>query len=84
MGGIGTFELVLILVIILMIFGAGKLPDVIKMLGSGVKSFRKSMTGQDEEEEEKQEQSKQELLEDSKSSEESLTPERERQADTVQ
>ena len=80
MGGIGTFELVLILVIILMIFGAGKLPDVIKMLGSGVKSFRKSMTGEGEE----QEEEKQELLDDTKSSEESLAGEREHQADTVQ
>ena len=80
MGGIGTFELVLILVIILMIFGAGKLPDVIKMLGSGVKSFRKSMTGEDKEETSKDDQ---ELLEE-QSSEEALSADRERQADTVQ
>lgn len=77
LGGIGTFELVLILLIILMVFGAGKLPQVMKMLGSGVRSFKSSMSGEDEEEKDP------ELLEDTKTREEPMA-ERERQADSVQ
>jgi len=40
MPNIGTPELVIILVIVLLIFGVGKLPDVFKALGSGVREFR--------------------------------------------
>lgn len=50
-GGFGTTELIIILVLAFMVFGVGKLPQVAKMLGSGVKSFRKGMEGEDEEEE---------------------------------
>ena len=38
--GIGIGELALILVIVLIVFGAGKLPKVMKDLGKGVKSFK--------------------------------------------
>lgn len=48
LGGIGTFELIVILVILLMVFGAGKLPEVMKMLGSGVRSFKSSLSGEEE------------------------------------
>src|SRR3989442_5706771 len=37
---LGGPELVFILVIVLIVFGAGKLPDVLGQLGRGVKSFR--------------------------------------------
>lgn len=40
MAGLGWQELVIVLVIIMIIFGAGKLPDVAKSLGQGVKEFR--------------------------------------------
>ena len=40
MMGLGWQELVIVLVIILIIFGAGKLPAVAKSLGQGVKEFR--------------------------------------------
>ncbi len=40
MPNIGTPELIIILVIVLLIFGVGKLPDVFKALGSGVREFR--------------------------------------------
>jgi len=39
-GSIGTTELILILAIVLLIFGVGKLPEVFKALGSGVREFR--------------------------------------------
>jgi TatA/E family protein of Tat protein translocase len=40
MAGLGWQELVIILVIVMVIFGAGKLPEVAKSLGQGVKEFR--------------------------------------------
>ena len=47
-GGIGMPELLIILVIILIIFGAGKLPEIGKGLGKGIRNFRKATTGMDE------------------------------------
>ena len=48
MFGIGMPELVIILVIILVIFGAGKLPEIGAGLGKGIKGFKKSLSGEDE------------------------------------
>ncbi|MHB8171389.1 MAG: twin-arginine translocase TatA/TatE family subunit [Thermincolia bacterium] len=39
-GFIGMWEGILVLVIILVIFGAGKLPQVGKAMGEGIKNFR--------------------------------------------
>ena len=47
-GGIGMPELLVILVIILIIFGAGKLPEIGAGLGKGIKNFRKASSGTDE------------------------------------
>jgi sec-independent protein translocase protein TatA len=38
--GLGWQELVIVLVIIMIIFGAGKLPEVARSLGQGVKEFK--------------------------------------------
>ena len=43
MGNIGLPELLVILVIIVVIFGAGKLPQLGKGLGEGIKNFRDAM-----------------------------------------
>ena len=48
MFGIGMPELIIILVIILIIFGAGKLPEIGSGLGKGIKNFRKASSGTDE------------------------------------
>jgi sec-independent protein translocase protein TatA len=40
MAGLGWQELVIVLVIIMIIFGAGKLPEVVKSLGQGVREFK--------------------------------------------
>ncbi len=48
MFGIGMPELIIILVIILIIFGAGKLPEIGEGLGKGIKNFRKSTSAEDE------------------------------------
>jgi len=41
-GGIGIPELLIILVIVLIIFGAGKLPEIGAGLGKGIKNFKKA------------------------------------------
>lgn len=51
MFGLGTAELVIILIIVIMVFGVGKLPLVAKQLGAGIRNFQKSVRGEDEEEE---------------------------------
>lgn len=43
--GLGWQELVIVLVIIMIIFGAGKLPEVARSLGQGVKEFRQESSG---------------------------------------
>ena len=48
MFGIGMPELMIILVIILIIFGAGKLPEIGGAVGKGIKNFKKSFNEQDE------------------------------------
>jgi sec-independent protein translocase protein TatA len=48
MFGIGVQELVIILVIILIIFGVGKLPEIGSALGKGIKNFKKSMNENNE------------------------------------
>ncbi len=42
-------ELVLILVIALVVFGPGKLPEVGKALGRGIQEFKKATTGESKE-----------------------------------
>lgn len=41
--GIGFSELLIILVIVFVLFGAGKLPKVMGDIGKGLKSFREGM-----------------------------------------
>ena len=41
-------ELLVVLVIVLVIFGAGKLPEIGKGLGKGIRNFRKATSGMDE------------------------------------
>ena len=45
----GPVELILILVIVTMLFGVGKLPDVFGAVGRGIKEFRKNSTDDDDE-----------------------------------
>ena len=48
---IGPWEIALILVIIVIVFGVGKLPQVGGAIGKGIRAFRKGQHGEDEEEE---------------------------------
>ncbi|HXH71499.1 MAG TPA: twin-arginine translocase TatA/TatE family subunit [Mariprofundaceae bacterium] len=45
--GLGTSELILILVIVLVLFGARKLPEIGAGLAKGIKSFRQNMADDD-------------------------------------
>ncbi len=47
-GGIGMPELIVILVIILVIFGAGKLPEIGAGIGKGIRNFRKATSEPDQ------------------------------------
>jgi sec-independent protein translocase protein TatA len=48
MFGLGVTELVIILVIIVVVFGAAKLPQLGKGLGEGIRNFKKSVSEPDE------------------------------------
>jgi sec-independent protein translocase protein TatA len=48
MGSIGFGELVVILLIVLVIFGAGKLPQIGDALGKSIRNFKKSSSGENE------------------------------------
>ena len=49
----GIWEILLILVIILIVFGVGKLPQVGNAIGKGLRSFKKAQSGEDEDQEKK-------------------------------
>ncbi len=44
---LGGPELIIVLVIVLIVFGAGKLPRVMRDLGTGVKEFKKAQTDEE-------------------------------------
>lgn len=55
---IGPWEIVLILAIVLIFFGVGKLPQVGESIGKALRSFKKAQSGEEEEEKEKPSTSK--------------------------
>ena len=48
MPGLGFGELILILLIVLIVFGAGKLPQIGDALGRSIKNFKRAQQGMDE------------------------------------
>jgi sec-independent protein translocase protein TatA len=58
MFGIGMPELIIILVIILIIFGAGKLPEIGGGMGKAIRNFKNATSKSDKEETDKIEETK--------------------------
>ena len=78
MMGIGFPELMIILVIIMIIFGAGKLPEIGSAFGRSIKNFRTSMKEAEEEEETAQvEEGQQGAIEEGKAEEDMTEEEKE-------
>ncbi|MCF8095189.1 MAG: twin-arginine translocase TatA/TatE family subunit [Desulfobacteraceae bacterium] len=48
MFGLGMPELIIVLVIILIIFGAGKMPEIGAGIGKGIRNFKKGVSSDDE------------------------------------
>ncbi|HEY9071858.1 MAG TPA: twin-arginine translocase TatA/TatE family subunit [Candidatus Ozemobacteraceae bacterium] len=48
--GLNFSELIVILVIVLILFGPGKLPEIGKALGRGIREFKKAQNGQSDDE----------------------------------
>ena len=44
----GPFELVVIFMVILLLFGAKRLPEIGRSLGEGIREFKKSLKSQDD------------------------------------
>jgi len=47
-GGISMTELIVILAVILLLFGAGRLPEAGRALGEGIRNFKKALSGETE------------------------------------
>ena len=53
LGGIGTGEVILLVVIILLLFGAKRIPDLARGIGKGIKEFKDARNGEDPKENDK-------------------------------
>jgi sec-independent protein translocase protein TatA len=49
MGRLGGLEIFLILVVVLLLFGGKKIPELMSGLGKGIKNFKEGMSNNDEE-----------------------------------
>lgn len=47
--GLGTGEIIVIVLVIVLLFGAKKIPELMKGVGKGVKSFKEGMKESDDE-----------------------------------
>ena len=54
LGNLGWGELLIIALVVLLVFGGKKIPELMKGLGKGVRSFNEGMNGPDKEENEPQ------------------------------
>lgn len=58
---LGTWEIILIALVILLIFGGRKIPELMKGIGKGVRSFKNGLNGNDDTKEDAKEEVKQEV-----------------------
>lgn len=61
----GPQQLIIILVIVLLLFGAKKIPELAKGLGTGMREFRRGASGEIEEEKDSENKSESSASEDS-------------------
>lgn len=47
--GLGHWEIILIVLAVLLLFGGRKIPELMKGIGSGMREFKKGLRGEDEE-----------------------------------
>lgn len=50
LGMFGHWEILVIVLIVLLLFGGRKIPEMMKGMGKGIRSFKKGMSGEDDEE----------------------------------
>ncbi len=48
LGIVGPNQLILVVIIVLLLFGGKKIPELMKGLGSGIKEFKKATSDEDE------------------------------------
>lgn len=48
MGGVGIREILIILVVVLLLFGGRKIPELMRGLGSGIKEFKNAAKDEEE------------------------------------
>ncbi len=48
MGKIGATEIILILIVVVLLFGGRKIPELMKGIGQGMKEFKKAKDGSEE------------------------------------
>lgn len=53
---IGTTEIIVIALIVLLLFGGTQIPKLMKGIGKGVRSYKKGLAGELDDEEEKKEE----------------------------
>ena len=49
LGGLGAPEIILIALIVLLLFGGKKIPELMKGMGKGIKNFKEGMKGMEDE-----------------------------------
>lgn len=50
MGWMGTTEMLILLVIVILVFGASKVPQVGEQIGAGIRNFKDALSGGDDDE----------------------------------
>ena len=61
----GPFEIILILVIVLLLFGGKKIPELMKGMGKGIRNFKEGINSDDDDEEETRKKSDKDKKQDS-------------------
>lgn len=54
MGNIGFVEILILVLILVILFGGKRIPELAKGLGQGIKSFKKALKGEEEEKSDKE------------------------------